>query len=93
MANRPEGPANASAGQRRPERAESGGGGAGEGVELRLRPRGRLRPAPARIGGRMALASAAARRGGGARNLLQFLRLVGQLKVSGRSWQAGPRAG
>ena len=45
--------------------------------------RGRLQPVG--IGGRMASASsAAALSGRGARNLLQFLRLVGQLKVSER---------
>lgn len=46
-------------------------------------PRGRLEPVGIRC--RMASASPAATMSGrGARNLLQFLRLVGQLKVSGR---------
>lgn len=39
---------------------------------------------PSGPGGRMALASSVAGSGRGARSLLQFLRLVGQLKVSGR---------
>ncbi|KAK2489093.1 hypothetical protein MC885_012327 [Smutsia gigantea] len=65
--------------------AEAGGGGEGGrrgrgGVERRRRSRGLPRPAPSRTGGHMALHSAASRPGGGARNLLQFLRLVGQLK-------------
>lgn len=57
------------------------GGGGGTGRSFRW-PRGLLRPV--RICGHMASASAAAASGRGARNLLQFLRLVGQLKVRGR---------
>lgn len=49
------------------------------GEELR---RGLLRPA--RFRGHMASVSSATFLGHGARSLLQFLRLVGQLKVSGR---------
>lgn len=63
---------------------ERGGGGRrrGTGRSFRRWPRGLLRPVRSR--GHMASASAAAASGRGARNLLQFLRLVGQLKVRGR---------